>query len=255
METGHLFAGIDLSAGGKRLTLALLSARLDAPALQISPLPEVVERLAAESEIIVAVGGPLHRSDPLPTVGSTDFGFPLRRTRLERARTAEKDLAHRGIPVRMAPAVEGAAPVWMRAGFMLARELASRGFAEGASARESPRRLIEIQPTACFAALLGRLPLARDTLEGRLQRQLILLRERIALPDPMDALEEITAHHLLAGRVNLEGVCKPEELDAIAAALTAWKAWKTPEQVTWLGGERDGWLCLPAGEILDSYRK
>jgi hypothetical protein len=255
METRRLFAGIDLSAGGKRLTLALLSPRPEPPQFQVGLLADILERLSTEPEISVAVGGPLHRSDPLPAGESTEFGVSLRRTRLERARTAERDLARRGIPVRIAPATEGAAPGWMRAGFALGRELASRGFAEGAAADEAPRRLIEVHPTACFAALLGRLPLARDSLEGRLQRQLALLRERVALPDPMDALEEITAHHLLAGQVDLKGVCRPEELDALAAALTAWKAWKNPGQVAWLGAEKDGWLCLPAAEVPDSYRK
>jgi hypothetical protein len=103
--------------------------------------------------------------------------------------------------------------------------------------------------------LLGRLPLARETLEGRIQRQLALLRERVALRDPMDALEELTAHHILSGRLALEGIRSPDELDALLAAFTAWRAFLYPENVTWLGNEADGWICLPGKDIPEKFVK
>jgi hypothetical protein len=40
---------------------------------------------------------------------------------------------------------------------------------------------------------------------------LLLIREKVALPDPMDSPEEMTAHHLLSGRLSLRGILKREE--------------------------------------------
>lgn len=255
MDAGGIYAGLDVTGGGKRLTLALLSAGMHVDVVHAVSRAEVAEMLAAAPEAVVAVGGPLHRSGHRFAAEETGFGLPSRRDRLERARAAEADLARRGIPLRLTPAVEGTAPGWMRDTFQLGRELTGRGFVEGAGGHESRHWLIETHPMACFTVLLGRIPLGRETLEGRLQRQLILIRKRIDLADPLDALEEITAHHLLAGRLNLDGVQRPDELDAIAAAFTAWQARSIPAEVNWIGGEGDGWMCLPAGGLSENYRR
>ena len=143
----------------------------------------------------------------------------------------------------------------MRSGFELARELAARGFTAGKGPWEAPRVLLETQPLGCAAVLLGRLPYGRDSLEGRIQRQLALLRERVGLPDPMDALEELTAHHILSGRMELQRILEPGKLDALLAALAAARAHTRPDAVTWLGDETDGWLCLPGKELLEKYSK
>lgn len=254
MDTQQVFTGVDLSGGVRRLTVAVLSPRLEIVSLQSLSIGDAVEKLAFGEEIVAAIDGSLHLSVSPAESREIDFGVALRLSRLERARAAEAELSRRGIPLRLTPAVEGAASSGVRAGLALGRELAARGFKEGADARGSARWLIETQPTACFAALLGHLPLGRGTLEGRLQRQLILLCEKVELPDPMEALEEITEHHLLAGHLTLDGLRKPEELDAIAAAYIAWRAWKSPDQVVWLGREVDGWICLPVGKKTESVK-
>jgi hypothetical protein len=143
----------------------------------------------------------------------------------------------------------------MRCGFELARRLAAGGFAEGKEACAEPRFMVETHPAACISVLLGRLPYGRGTLEGRIQRQLALLRERVALPDPMDALEELTAHHILSGRMELRGIYEAGELDALLAAFTAWRAHAHPESAGWLGDDADGWICLPGKELLEKYSK
>ena len=141
----------------------------------------------------------------------------------------------------------------VRMALHLARRLRTLGFAEGPGGREEARWLIETQSVGGFAALLGQLPLPRDTLEGRLQRQLVLFRERLDVPDPMGVLEEITAHHLLAGDLRLEDLLPAEELDACAAAFSAWAATQRPERVTWLGGEDDCGICRPAEPLESKY--
>jgi hypothetical protein len=234
MDSNRVFAGVDCSAGAKGLTVAALSPRLEVKYLRALEVQEAAAELSGFDEISVAIGGPL---------------------RANASFAAEADIRKRGILIRRSPAEDRDAPASARALFGLARELSERGFLAGAADRTAQRFLLSTRPAACGAVLLGRIPFARATLEGRIQRQLLLVRERMALPDPMDSLEELTAHHLLSGRLSLPGICEPEELDALLAAFTAWRAFRQPEAVSWLGRDADGWICLPAKELLDKYLK
>ncbi len=58
---------------------------------------------------------------------------------------------------------------------------------------------LETHPHAAFCALLGQLPLPKPTLEGRLQRQIVLYEQGMGIKDPMGFFEEITRHKLVAG--------------------------------------------------------
>ncbi len=254
MDSNRVFAGVDLSTSRRGLTVALLSPRLDVLSVELKSLTDAVAELSARPEIAVALGSPLHRcaANTEPDPPAED---PQHRSAARRTRAADADLSRRGIPVRRAPICESDAPAWMRCGFDLARQLAACGFTEGKDAGAEARFLLEVHPTACASVLLGRLPYGRGTLEGRIQRQLALLRERVALPDPMDALEELTAHHILSGRMELRGIYEAGELDALLAAFTAWRAHAHPDSVAWLGDDADGWMCLPFRELLDRYQK
>ncbi|MBN2084097.1 MAG: DUF429 domain-containing protein [Anaerolineales bacterium] len=254
MDPNRVFAGIDLSTSRRGLTVALLAPRLDVRSLKRESFDETLGELAECPQITVAIGGPLRPCAPFaePDPPAEDV---RRKGNPRRTRAADGELSRRGISVRRPPGQAGDAPVWMRCGFDLARELAARGFVEGKDACEEPRVLLEAPPTACASVLLGRQPYAREILEGRIQRQLLLLRERVALPDPMDALEELTAHHILSGRMDLKGILGAGELDALLAAFTAWRAHARPDAVTWLGDDADGWICLPGKELLEKYAK
>jgi hypothetical protein len=254
MDSNRIFVGVDPSSGGKRLTVAALTSRLEVMWIKAPTIEETVAELASVDEISVAIGGPLRAHSP-SAAGETRVSGALKRGKWKDGRTAEAEIHRRGIPIRRTPIREDALPVRMRSAFQLTHELLKRSFLEGRAGRESPRLLLETRPAACAAVLLGRLPFGRETLEGRIQRQLLLLREKVALPDPMDSLEELTAHHLLSGRLSLGGICAPDELDALLAAFTAWRAALYPQRVAWLGRDRDGWICLPVKEILDKYLK
>jgi hypothetical protein len=254
MNSNRIFAGVNFSSGARPVTVALLSSRLEAQFIRGPAVEAAAAELAGRSEISVAIGGPLRAHSAFAAADSPSGKAP-RRGKLDRSRSAEIEIRRRGIPIRRFPAEEGAAPAPVRAGFQLARGLSERGFLEGEAARESPRFLMEAPPAACAAVLLGRIPFPRAALEGRIQRQLLLTRERVALPDPMDSLEEMTAHHLLSGRLSLRGICRPEELDALLAAFTAWRAFCQPESVAWLGRDADGWICLPVNPLLEKYIK
>jgi hypothetical protein len=249
MAPRRWFAGICLTAGAGKLVLARVDSTLAEPVWERLSESEVAACLATYGEITVAVAGPLHKGKAAPRAGQASFG----RSRPGFTRAAEAELARHGIPVRATPSVAGAAPAWMRASFLLARRLAADGFVEGPGGREEDRWLIETHAAGCMAALLGKLPMPRDTLEGRLQRQLLLFRERLGLADPMSVLEEVTEHHLLAGELKLEGLLAPDELESCAAALTAWAATLRPERVSWLGGDDESWICLPANPLSSKY--
>ena len=252
MDSNRVFAGVDLSTSRRGLTVALLSPRLDVLSVKRQSLEDAVAELSVLPGIAVALGGPLHRcaANSVPDPPAED---PQPKS-ARRIRAADADLSRRGIPVRRAPILESDAPAWMRCGFNLARRLAESGFAEGKDACAEARFLLEVHPAASASVLLGRLPYGRGTLEGRIQRQLALLRERVALPDPMDALEELTAHHILSGRMELRGIYEAGELDALLAAFTAWRAHAHPDSVAWLGDDADGWVCLPVRELLERYQ-
>jgi hypothetical protein len=254
MDSNRVFAGVDLSDSRRGLTVALLSPRLDVLCLKVQSPEETVGELAARTEIIIAVNGPLH---PCAAIAEPDppAGDPPRKSLARRTRAADGELSRRGIPVRRPPVRESDAPAWMRCGFDLARQLAARGFAGGKEGSTAARVLLETHPAACAAVMLGRLPYGRGALEGRIQRQLVLLRERVGLTDPMDALEELTAHHILSGQMELKGILGASELDALLAAFTAWRVHARPDSVAWLGDDADGWLCLPAKDLLEKYIK
>ena len=108
-------------------------------------------------------------------------------------------------------------------------------------------------PHACFSVLLEHLPLPKRSLEGRIQRQLILYKYELNIPDPMHLFEEITRHRLLQGYLPIDNLYQVEELDALVAAYTAWMAGTQPDQVTFQGDSREGQIVLPIAELQHRY--
>lgn len=105
------------------------------------------------------------------------------------------------------------------------------------STRGIQKQLIETNAQDCFRALLGRPPLPRRTLEGRVQRGLILYEQGLRITDPMDFFEELTSHHILGGTFPNELLHSTSELDALAAAYVAWLAVNEPGQTRIMGNK------------------
>jgi predicted RNase H-like nuclease len=145
----------------------------------------------------------------------------------------------------------------MQMGFQLYAGLRQAGYEPYQPGSPAARQFIEVHPHACFSVLLGHLPLQKNLLEGRLQRQLVLYRAGVGVPDPMAALEELTAHHLLAGNLELPGLLSHDALDALAAAYTAQQAATAPEMVTLVGDAGEGQIVLPVmpGALKDVYTR
>jgi hypothetical protein len=168
-------------------------------------------------------------------------------------RLAEYELRERGISISPTPSRPELCAAWQQMGFEVYRRLAGMGFKPYPPGKAS-RCYLETHPHAAFCALIGQLPLPNPTLEGRLQRQLILSEQGMSIKDPMDFFEEITSHKLLHGHLPMEFVYAPEELDALAAAYVAWMAADSPGLMTLIGDEQEGRIVLPVREMQDLYK-
>ena len=167
---------------------------------------------------------------------------------------AEYLLRRHNLRIHLTPTDPERCPSWARTAFRVNEELLRLGYALYPT-EEAPRQLLETYPHAVFAALLGHLPFPKHTLEGRIQRQLVLREQGLPLPDPMRIFEEITRHRLLQGVLPTEGLYTPHELDALAAAWTALRAHHAPEEVTRLGHPAEGEIVLPVARLLPKYRR
>jgi len=93
----------------------------------------------------------------------------------------------------------------------------------------------------------------KPSLEGKIQRQLLLYEKGVRLKDPMDFFEEITRHKMLKGVWPLELLYQPEQLDALVAAYIAWLAIHKPETITTVGNPKEGVIVLPVEHLKEKY--
>lgn len=250
------FVGIDPTAGGRPLHVAALDGDLRPTAIQQGDVEAALAFVSKYERVVVAIDAPqspnqgrmldpeVRRRFNLDPHGRTWGGWKV----------GEYELRRRNIRLYNTPGDESQAPRWMRVGFLLYRQLASVGFRfyQPGEALGS-RVMLEIHPHACFTVLLGRRPFLKQTLEGRLQRQLVLYREGLDIPDPLKALEEITRHHLLSGELPLHGLLTHDELDALVAAYTAYLVACKPQRTAQVGDPEEGCITLPTAKLMDFY--
>ncbi|HEY5156630.1 MAG TPA: DUF429 domain-containing protein, partial [Anaerolineales bacterium] len=141
---------------------------------------------------------------------------------------------------------------WMQSGFDLYSMLIEAGF-EPFPTDKANHQWLETHPHAAFSALLGQLPLPKPTLEGRLQRQLVLHANDLGIKDPMGFFEEVTRHWLLKGVLPMGHIYNPEELDALVAALTAYQVVRNPKEVVGVGDKEEGQIILPVSHLNEIY--
>ena len=143
-------------------------------------------------------------------------------------------------------------PRWMQQGFTLFQRMKNLDYRNFPN-KDAAHQILEVYPHASFSTLLEILPFPKHSLQGRIQRQLILYRCDLEIPDPMYIFEEITRHRLLQGILPIEDLYQVEELDAMVAAFTAWLAGNEPENISLIGDSLEGEVVLPAAEILSRY--
>jgi hypothetical protein len=108
----------------------------------------------------------------------------------------------------------------------------------------SPKQWVETIPRDCFRSLIGQAPLPRATLEGRIQRSLILRELGLNINDPMEFFEEITRHRMMMGVFPNDLLYSAPELDALVAAYVAWSTINRPVQVDLAGDRKDGSMLV-----------
>jgi hypothetical protein len=247
-----IFVGVDPSGGRKPFTYAALNAQARLLTLADGELEDVLAFLGGQQQALVAICAP-----PRPNIGlvrENRQSLPLLHQpgRAQEMRLAEYRLRECGINIAATPARPEYGPAWMQDGFACFRRLAEMGY-QPYTLEKPAHAFFETNAQACFTVLLGCQPLARASLEGHLQRQLILYEQGLSIRDPMEFFEELTRHKLLKGQLPLEMLYTPERLDALAAAHTAWLLATKPAQTLQIGDPEEGQITLPVSELKARY--
>lgn len=248
-----VFIGIDPTAGVRPITYAVLDGRLRIKTLRTAPLEEVLADVLTYPAVVCGVDAPAGRNRGLLADPDTRarLGLSADRHTYSRYRLCEYELRRRGIHVYSTPPDEQRIPRWMRVGWELYERLRAAGFVD--YPLQGVRRLFETYPHAAYTVLIKKRPYAKTSIEGLLQRQLVLYEEGVGVPDPMRALEEWTRHRLRTGQLDLGIIYGHDELDALMAAYTAYIVEREPYNMTALGDPAEGLIVLPAANLQDAY--
>jgi Protein of unknown function (DUF429) len=247
-----VYIGIDLTSGHKALTYATLDHDLNLVALADAEWEEMFTFLAGQRSAVVAINAPSHVNHGIARKNLQGKRLKPHSMHGKEMRIAEYELRRRGIAVRATDAKESLCMAGVRAGFAFYKELSQLGF-EAYPCDNAPRQWLETNSYACFCVLIGLRPLPKLTLEGRLQRELLLYELGFRIGDPMAFFEEVTRHKLLHGLLPFELVHSPAQLDAMAAAYTAWQVVQKPAEIIRVGHRLEGFVTLPVSALKEKY--
>lgn len=247
MEIFRVYLGIDIGSGSKPVTFVALDDSQQAIAIGEGDVADALAFAAGQTgRALVAVNaaarpnrGRMKREEvrsalaPVPSPG-----------KFRALRQGEYELIQAGFDVPETSASADKGLPWVKRGFSLADRLKTLGY-EPFPADESARQSMEVQVDAAYWSLLGVQPLPAGTLEGRIQRQLVLLDEGLNVPDAMDFFEEITRYKILKSILPTQNIFPQPELNAWAAAHTAWLAVHHPERIRSFGEPEEGTIFLP----------
>lgn len=250
--TDSAFIGIDPTSGRKSFTYAALDKDLHLLALTDGEMDDVTAFLAGQSSATVAINAPARVNRGLVREKMKKEMLTPHQIRGAELRMAEYELRQHGIAVTGTAASVALCPAWIQAGFGLYRKLEKMGFKKYPE-KDSAYQVLETHPHAGYCVMAGSAPLSKPSLEGRLQRQLILYEHGVHVRDPMDFFEEITRYKLAKGIWPMELLYLPEQLDALVAAYTAWVAVHKPEHTFSLGDAKEGFLVLPEKGLKEKY--
>jgi predicted nuclease with RNAse H fold len=253
MQTQPLtFVGIDPTAGRHPFTFAALNQDCQLLALETGDVDDVLAFLGSQPAAVVAVNAPPRPNHGLVRKNLERQNVAPGQLRGSDMRQAECDLREHGISILPTPSRIELCPAWMQMGFDLYRHLEREGYRQYPSEDDS-HVWLETHPHAAFCVLLGKSPLPKPTLEGRLQRQVALFMQGVAINDPMEFFEEITRHRLMQGILPMELIHTAEELDTLVAAYMAYCVINCPKAITLVGNQLEGQIALPAADLKDRY--
>ena len=234
-KTPERFVGIDVGAREYQAVLLspnaewLASVRFASPITLVEWLDEATPEGGG-----IAVDAPLRTSEGLmldPEYRASLIPQPSPGRYLT-YRECDYHLSRRRLPLYLVPTRYPDCPSWMRAGFAVYDALLATGrwsLFDGCSGRNW---LAEVYPFASFAVMLGHIPPAKHTPDGRAAR--------------IAALQSRLDRH-----ANLEGRTQ-HELDAAAAAVTALAL--QDGHATWVGNPREALIVLP-GPLKAKYER
>lgn len=249
-----VFIGIDPSSGEDSLTYAVIDRDLNLLALSHQELNTVSAYAGGHKSAVVGVSAPRRTNQGLMKKEAVRDSLRPQPTpgRWEAFRVAEYILSQHNIRIPRTPEKVSECPGWMRVGFKLYRRLEEIGFVDFPE-EDQEKIMLEVYPHGAYTVLLKRIPFLKKTLEGRLQRQLLLHSLALDVPDPMRIFEEITRYKILHGELPLDDLYSVEGLEALMAAYLAWKAIAEPHEITLVGDPREGEIILPAAELKSKY--
>jgi predicted nuclease with RNAse H fold len=251
--TDSTFIGVDLSPSHKSFAYAALDKNLNLIALEDGEMEEVTAFLSGQQRATVAINAPAGVNRGLASEKAKRELLTPRKIRGAELRLAEFELRQRGISVAGTPSTVGLCAAWIQLGFNLYRKLEKAGFKKFPQEESASHQFLETHPHACFSVMAGSVPLLASSLEGKLQRQLLLYERGVRIKDPMDFFEEITRHKIMKGILPLDLLYQPERLNALAAAYTSWLAVHKPGQIVFIGDTREGQIVLPVAELKEKY--
>ncbi len=251
-----VFIGINPTAGKRPIQYVALDNKKRLIAHEHGDMEQVLAFLASFESAIVAVDAPQGLNKGWMRKAEVRRTYNLRPGARTWAqwRVCEYELRRRNIRLYNTPDRLAQTKNWVQVGIALfrrAQDMGYRFFEKGES--NAPRMLLEGRAHSGYAALLERSPFGKETLEGRMQRQLILYVEGLEVPNPLHALEEVTRHHLLSGHLPLDDLRDHETLDTCMAAYIAYLAGMDPERVSQVGQVQEGLITLPVPELLNFY--
>lgn len=241
------FIGIDLGGTRGSFTCAVLDENRRIQFRGEVTQTDWLAKLGEYSITIAAITSPITLNEGVMAdeAKRAQLTIPPAANRYTNMRLCEYELLVRGFtPTRTAARFEDCSPALQRA-LRFTSNLAAQGFQHW-PAPGAERQLMEIHPDSAYAQLLGAKLNPIKTLEGRIQRQLLLQEEHLNVRDPMIFFEEITRHKMLIGQMPEGILISPAELNALVAAYTAWSAYTNPTGVTRLGEMNEGHIILPA---------
>jgi hypothetical protein len=242
----RFFMGIDLTAQRNSFTCAVLDSSRKVKFCDTVSLSDWQSALNSYPDIITGINSPLtlnlgYMSDP-------EYRLTLNpippKSRYTEMRVCEYQLLCQGYtPTRTPKDVNRFSPGLQRA-FKFTSELGMSGF-QYWPFPNSRYQMLEVNADAAFGSLLGVKPFAANSLEGRIQRQLVLQNKGLGVKDAMGFFEEITRHRLLTGKLPDDNILSSTALNALISAFTAWSLVNRPDEYSRCGELDEGVIFLP----------
>jgi hypothetical protein len=252
--TNPFFIGIEPSGSKKPFTCAIFSQVGKLVTLSNVDMDELIAIASSKPEAVVAINSPytpntglVRQAEIRETLKPLHFSG-----RNQDMRLAEYKLKERGINVLMTPSKKELCSNWVQSGFEVYKKLMDLGFDKFPHAT-STLQILETHSHSSFIVLAASQLLPKLSIEGRIQRQLILYEEGLSINDPMEFFEEVTRHKLLRGIMPTELIYTPEELDAMAAGLVALRAGEGSSKLISVGDADEGQIVLPVETLLEKY--